>query len=300
MSKSGNWPDVFRDADISDRIYEDHIDASSKGESNPFKNIKMQLGETRPLVLSTDLSGDTSDLYKSAKPGDVLLGQLKLGPSTAKSDFDLTYVLPPKPKEEDDSEGGDGKDAPLLVDLQLGLLEKIKDDKQRKKFLETILAENPKHLPALVAALKALKADEADPKDVTKAADAVLAEIDENALAIHLGKKALPAIEQSEDDKKLQKAMEEKKKAWANAYARKIEASYKSNEGLEVQNKLFEKYRLFVDAPEKDQEFSLIAAKRDYAQQVSSVSILSVFCEMLRLSWTAIWLCARHDQEAVR
>ena len=229
----------------------------------------MQLGETRPLVISTDLNGDTSDLYKSAKAGDILLGQLKLGGSAAKADFDLTYVLPPQAKSEDSEEGGEGKDVPLLVDLQLGLLEKIKDDKERQKFLDNLLSANPKHLPALVASLKALKADTADSKDIAKAADAILSEIDENTLAIHLGKKPIPANEQTEDEKKAHKAMEEKKKAWANAYSRKIEASYKSGESHEEQNKLFSKYRQFVENPDKDQEYNLISAKRDFAQEVS-------------------------------
>lgn len=234
----------------------------------------MQPGETRPLVIATDLNGDASELYKSAKAGDLLLGQLKLGGSAAKADFDLTYVLPPQAKSEEDKE--ETKDEPLLVDLQLGLLEKIEDDKARKTFLESLQKGNPKHLPALVAALKALKSEEADAKDINKAADAVLAQIDEQALAVHQGKKQPPAAEQTDEEKKTNKAVEEHMKAWATAYSRKIEASTKSSESVEEQEKLFAKYRHFIDSPDKEQDFSLAAAKRDFVQQVRiALSIVS-------------------------
>ena len=230
----------------------------------------MPLGDTRPLVLSTELKGDTADLYKSAKAGDLLLGALKLGPGSSKASVDLTYVIPPKPKAADggSDEGGEAKEAPLLVDLQLSIVDKIKDDKEKKQFLDTLLAAYPKHLPLLVAALKATE-EEAEAAEITKAADAVLALVDEAELSSYLGKKPLPAEEQSAADKDTKKGMDEKKAAWSAAYARKIEASYKAKDSLEKQNGLFAKYRQFLDAPEKDPEFSLIAAKRDFAQEVS-------------------------------
>lgn len=224
----------------------------------------------RPLVLATELKGDTGDLYKTAKAGDILLGTLKLGPGSSKASVDLTFVIPPKPKaaESGSNEGGEANEAPLLVDLQLGIVDKIKDDKEKKQFLDTLLSAHPKHLPLLVAALKATK-DDAEAAEIAKAADTVLALVDEAELSSYLGKKPLPAEDQSAADKETKKTMDEKKAAWSAAYARKIEASYKTNESLEDQNALFAKYRQFLDTPEKDPEFSLIAAKRDFAQEVS-------------------------------
>ena len=226
----------------------------------------------------TELKGDTADLYKSAKAGDLLLGTLKLGPGSSKASVDLTYVLPPKPKAAagGGDEGGDAKEAPLLVDLQLGIVDKIKDDKEKKQFLETLLTAHPNHLPLLVAALKATK-EEAEAAEISKAADAVLALVDEAELSSYLGKKALPAEEQSAADQETKKAMDEKKAAWSAAYARKIGASYKAKDSLEKQNDLFAKYRQFLDAPEKDPEFSLIAAKRDFAQEVGLLSSIAFF-----------------------
>ena len=263
----------------------DHIDALCKPDSTLFKDIRMPLGEvgywdmrtayklikflkTRPLVISTDLTGNTSDLYKSAKAGDVLLGKLNLGPADSKATFGLDFILPAAIKDEDEDEEEELAEPSLVVDLQLGILDKIKDDKEKKAFLDNLTVTNPQHLPLLVAKLDALKED-ADPKDVSKAADAVLAQIDEAALSSYLGKKRAPANEQTKEDKKLKKDMDQKTAAWKTAYTRKIEASYKAKVPLHEQDSLFVQYRQFVDAPEKDHDFLLISAKRDFAQEVS-------------------------------
>lgn len=206
------------------------------------------------------MKGDTAELYKAAKAGDVLLGKLSLGPGASQGCASLSYVIPPqaKVKEEEESD----KEKPALIDLQLPIVEKIKDDKEKEAYLSELLAKNPKHLPLLLASLKAVK-DDAESEVIEKAADRILAEIDEAALAAYLGRKPLPTDEQTEEDKKVKKDMDIRKSAWNQAYLRKLQARQKARAPPEEQKEIFTKYRTFLDSPEKDADFGLISAKRD-------------------------------------
>lgn len=226
----------------------------------------LPLHQTRSLVLNTELKGDTSDLYKSAKAGDLLLGKLNLGPAASKAYCDLTYLIPPEIKKDEDKD--EEKETPALIDLQLPIIEKIKDDKEKRAFIDELLVKNPKHLPLLMASLKALK-DDVELEDVTKAADRILAEIDEQALAAYLGRKPLPIDEQTADDKKTKKEMDVKRSAWTLAYSRKLQASQKGNMTAEDSSEFFLKYRAFLESPEKDADYGLISARRDIGMQVS-------------------------------
>lgn len=175
-------------------------------------------------------------------------------------------MVPPEAKEPEDKDSE--KEKPKLVDLQLQIVEKIKDDSEKRTYLDDLIRSNPKHLPLLVASLKAVK-EEADPQEITKAADLILAEIDEHELAAYLGRKPPPAEEQTEEDKKIKKEMDIKKSAWTLAYSRKVQASHKQETSLDEQNKLFSQYRAFLDSPEKDPDFGLALAKRDIAAKVN-------------------------------
>jgi hypothetical protein len=212
------------------------------------------------------LKGETADLYKVAKAGDVLIGKLSFGPAHPKGACSLTYVLPPQVKEPEEDTGD--KEKPLLIDLQLTLVDKIKDEAEKRAYLDGLIATNPTHLPLLVASLKATK-EAADLEKTVAAADAILACIDEKELAAYLGRKALPADEQSDDDKKLKKEMDIQKSAWTLAYSRKLLSSYQAaNTDTADRAQLFLRYRAFLDNPDKDPEFGLISAKRDIAAQV--------------------------------
>lgn len=204
-------------------------------------------------------------MYKVGKSGDVLLGKLVLG---GDSQTVLTYVLPPKAKEDAEVEEDSTKDKPLLVDLQLQIVDKIKDDKEKRQYLDELLSKNPKHLPLLVASLKAVKED-ADVKDIEGAADLILKEIDESELAAYLGRKPAPDDEQTEEDKKLKKTMDTKKAAFTLAYTRKLQASYKAEKSAQEKAQLLSKSRTFMESPDKDPDFALITIKRDIALGVS-------------------------------
>lgn len=171
-------------------------------------------------------------------------------------------------EEEEDTASDDGTGNNEAAELQLKLLDAIKDDTARQNFLQRLAAASPNHLATLVAVLDALKPDKAEVSDIIEAADAVLAQIDEDELAIYLGKVPKPACEQGSNDQRVSKVMAEKRKAWTTAYARKIEASLNLGKSHEVLQKLFVKYRQFVDDSETDNEHSLIAAKVAFAHEV--------------------------------
>lgn len=219
-------------------------------------------------MISSELKGDTADLYKAAKAGDILLGNLRLGPTGTKAHCTISYLIPAQIKEAE--KDGDEKEEPKLVDLKLQIVDKIKNDEEKRAYLDSLLAETPKHLPLLVASLKAIKEDAA-PENINRAADAVLSEIDENALASYLGRKPPPANELTDDDKKLKKEMDLKRSAWTLAYSRKLQASNKAETSAEQQKHLFLRYSTFLEAPEKDTDFGLISAKRDIASHVSGL-----------------------------
>ncbi|KAL7008697.1 hypothetical protein EMMF5_001959 [Cystobasidiomycetes sp. EMM_F5] len=241
-----------------------------------FKNNKIPLGEVRTLcllhdygsfalqarsiVLNTDLKGDASDLYKVAKAGDSLLGKFNLSP---KATVDITYLIPPQSKSKEEEEGS--KDDPSLIDLQLSIVEKIKSDDEKSSFLEQLMQSHGSYLPLLVVRLKSLKKD-AKVEEINKAADAVLAQIDETEMSSYFGKKTKPAAEQSSEEKKVHKAWTEKKAAWTAALGRKL--STNDTSGVD-QEGLYTKYYQFLDTPDKDQEFLLHQAKRDMKQKVS-------------------------------
>jgi tripeptidyl-peptidase-2 len=222
--------------------------------------------QKRALVLNTSLDGDAAALYKVAKAGDTLFGKLRLGAASSKAEVALSYILPDQAKEDSDEEKDE--DTPLLVDLQLTIVDKIKDESEKTKFLDNLLKDKSNHIPLLVARLEALK-DEASAQDVNSATDAILAQIDEAKLAEYYGKKALATHEQKKQDKRLKKEMDTKKSAWTLAHARKLKASLKSDERRRQQDALFAKYRQFIESPDKDEEFILISAKRDMERQVS-------------------------------
>ena len=235
--------------------------------SDALLDAEADLGsQTRALILGSELKGSTADLYKVAKAGDFLSGTILLGPAaTSKAQCDITYAIPAQAKTEKEEEGPG--DDPLLVDLQLSIVDKIKDDDAKTSFLDSLQSTAPNHLPLLVARLKAIKND-AKPEKIVEAADVVLAALDENEIALFSGRKAKPAEEQTPDDKKAQKAMNAKKSAWSLAYGKKLLASYKSKATLAEQQALLDKYRLFADNPDKDQDLLISAAKKDITEGV--------------------------------
>jgi tripeptidyl-peptidase-2 len=207
--------------DITLSTYDNHVDLFGAAKPASYKGgaVKLLPGERKVLNLDLNLHGDA--LPKEAQPGDILVGDFGFAPD---GKYTLKYIVAPAPKKEDNGEGGGKEDEPQLPELLAPLTKKLKGD-QKKKFLDTLLKDHPTSLPVLLARLESLdagKKEEVD--DVVKAADAVVKEIDVQSVLLYLGEKRLPANEQSEDEKKENKRMEEKKKALVTAYVKKGKA----------------------------------------------------------------------------
>ena len=274
--------------------------ADEEDEDYEEEGIVLGPGATQALVIGTELTGNLDKLYESAEAGNVLLGELSLGPDVAS--IDLEYILPPKasPEDEDgEDEEEESEKADEVASLQLTLLEDIKDEAVRQTFLQKLVADSPKHLATLLAYLKTVEGDKAPASAVLEAADAVLAQINENELAAHLGKQSKPTWEQTQADIRLQKEMEGKRAALVIAYARKVEAGLKKPGSSDALDKLFKKYRHFVEDPDKDQQYILISARIAVSHQVSRLCP-HVWHRTLTRPYSALRLSFEGDREASR
>jgi tripeptidyl-peptidase-2 len=200
------------------------------------------------------LTGPAPDkLPQTAQPGDLLLGSVTFGAADTKlggeghrpGGFPVSYVVPPRPvdKEKKDStdarkKADDDPDQPekpeadrlaeAIRDLKVARLAKLHAAEHRELFdriAAEVLAEYPNHLPVLVEQLK--RADGKQRKEnlraVVEAADRVIAQIDQAALAAHYGVKLDP------DDQtaaRVRKEMDRQKAALVDALYRKARALY--------------------------------------------------------------------------
>jgi tripeptidyl-peptidase-2 len=188
---------------------------------------------------------DADDLPDEAKPGDELIGSLTLGDANERQEgeghrpggYRVVMTVPPKPEDtdkvdvaedEEEEKSAEVELAEALRDFKVKQLEKLRGEEDRAlfdKLASEILAEYPNHLPVLLEKLK--RADGEDREEhlpeVVAAADAIIAEIDQEALAAHYGRKL---DEDDKDAKKVRKEMDEKKAALVEALHRKAKALF--------------------------------------------------------------------------
>jgi tripeptidyl-peptidase-2 len=182
-----------------------------------------------------------SKLPSSCKPGDVLIGSSSFcsgesslpGEGKRPKGFEMLYIVGPKtdkPKEEDAvAEPKDERTAAERVneavrDLRVEQLGKLSSAEKEKgdfdKMYDELVKEYPHHIPLLQAKLKYLDGlkgrEEALPK-IVDAANAVLAEISEDELALHYGKKL---DKEDIEQVKKNKEMEKRKSALTETLAR--------------------------------------------------------------------------------
>jgi tripeptidyl-peptidase-2 len=148
--------------------------------------------------------------------------------------FEIAYVIPPAPtpqKEPEPDEPKDERDEEELAkeavrDLLLARTTKLIGKKEFTTAWERLAKEYPTHLPVVQAKLHHVDA-EADRllslSEVVAAADAVLALINEDELAIFFGTRQVPG-EEPAAQKKLQKEKEQQKNILIDALARKARA----------------------------------------------------------------------------
>ncbi|KAK0532315.1 hypothetical protein OC835_003373 [Tilletia horrida] len=185
---------LSKGSDIKLSIYEDHVSVFSSTKPSTFNggsSFQLLPGEVKTLVFDTDLQGDK--VPKEAQPGDLLLGEFGFDKGVSL----VRYIVPPSiKKEKDETTGAAAAEKTGVAELMTGLVSQIKDDKEKKAFLERLVSEHPDNLGVLVARLEALEADKAEnAAEVHAAADAILAQVDENALRLWMATKKAPESE---------------------------------------------------------------------------------------------------------
>ncbi|CAK0779170.1 hypothetical protein CVIRNUC_004710 [Coccomyxa viridis] len=190
-------------------------------------------------------------LPKDAAPGRLLTGALALakkGNSSGEAPgrVPLRYIVPPK-ADADSKEGSNSKaddeEKPkppkerlqeAVRDSKVKMLKELKRDKEEdaevlQSLEDDLLKEYPSHLPllsAILASFTSLPAEKQNEhlQDIVRAADAVIAAVDETALAKHLARKT---PEEGPGTKQRKKQAEEQKSALVDALEKKASALLK-------------------------------------------------------------------------
>lgn len=241
------------------KLYDNHVDLHGEAPPAKYNGLKLHPGERIVLTLDLNLEGDA--VPKEAQPGDVLVGSFGFA---AEGKGQIRYIVPPaiKKADEGDDAGAGGKNENEIPELLTATAKRIKDSKEKLEFMDKLIADYPKFLGALVAKLEALDADEKDAdkqKQVIAAADKVLSLIDETQVKLWLATQKPSASEQTDEEKKTNKEMEEKKKALILALNRKArvymtQAEESSSASAELE-KVWKNYREYFPADSKAKEY---------------------------------------------
>ncbi|KAL4166421.1 hypothetical protein KRP22_013680 [Phytophthora ramorum] len=174
--------------------------------------------------------------------GDVLTGKIHFGQKDGAikgsgrrpGGFDITYVIPPAPtpvKEPEPEEPKDERDEEEIAKEAVRdlLLERTTKLEGKSTFLpawQRLVDQFPNHLPAMQTKLHHFDAEATRSSQLTEviaAADAVLALIKQDELALFFGTRSVPG-DQPAVEKKLRKEKEKEKAILADALARKARA----------------------------------------------------------------------------
>ena len=181
---------------------------------NELKKLSLAPGEQVAVFVGRL----ASDMPKDAKLGAVLTGSLHLAATSAGKQAPggvrvaFTCGPPKKESTSDDtsSKNGSSKDEATVYervrDAKVGVLAKVTDD-EYSSLKESLLAEYPDHLPILQEEVKRAEKAE-DIERQRAAAEAIVASIDRDSLAIYVAKKS----HEGEDDR-LKQEMKTKKEA---------------------------------------------------------------------------------------
>lgn len=234
---------------VSLKAYADIDDAVAR--SGSFGSRGLAAGEQVAVWIG---SPDDDDLPKFAESGDRLLGEIRyaktdqnqLGAGSRPGGYPLTVIVAAKASKPDEPKASDAekdersdaeKLADAIRDAKVAELKKLKGEDQKAlfdKLADEILRDNPDYLPVHVARLHFVDDDSTHMdhlRDVIAAADAVIDQIDADALAQYFGR------EHELDDpaaKKRDKEMNERKDALVDALYRQGRALAWLNDDEEV------------------------------------------------------------------
>ncbi len=211
-------------ASVGLSFYEDP-DAVTFGGGH-FGARYMDAGERTKILIGTpDMPGD-------AQPGDVLVGSMTFGRAPHGTEgvghrpggYPVTCVVPPKEKPRKEPAVAEEKDedeppkaeqiAEAQRDFKVGQLKALYAETERALFnriAAEVLADYPQHLPVFVQQLRRAEANrDEDLQAVVDAAERIIEQVDEQALAAHYGVKIDP-----EDalDERVRREMDEKREA---------------------------------------------------------------------------------------
>ncbi|KAG6611998.1 Tripeptidyl-peptidase 2 [Phytophthora cinnamomi] len=174
--------------------------------------------------------------------GDVLTGKIHFGQKDGAikgsgrrpGGFDITYVIPPAPTPSKDPEPEEPKDErdeeeiakEAVRDLLLERTTKLVGKPTFLPAWQRLVDQFPNHLPAMQAKLHHFDAEanrSSQLAEVIEAAEAVLALIKQDELALFFGTRSVPG-DQPAAEKKLRKEKEKEKSILADALARKARA----------------------------------------------------------------------------
>ncbi|KTW27743.1 hypothetical protein T552_02182 [Pneumocystis carinii B80] len=248
--------------EFSLNIFNDHIDAFNKEKSQDF-NMKLHQGDRKSIVISTFI--DPKQLPKDAKNGDKLLGQLHLEDKTrslkkAGYDVEINLILESKesapPKDES------------IIDLQVQVLNKIKDSEEKKNFLNELLRLYPNELSVLNARLETILKFASD-DEIIDAANAIIAFVDFEKITEYIRSEQFSNTNLSSDQKKEKEKLEQQKSILLKALQKKAEILGRTSDGILSKefDDAFEKCRKWMEFPGKDYDFFLLQIRRFIARK---------------------------------
>ena len=276
------WIERSIDKEITLSVF-DTREAMVLGKSN-FRKRTLRKGCTAAVFFQEP---SASNLPSGCKAGDVLKGTFTIGSGEVAlmgdgkrpKGFPITYTVGPKPTKASDPDPIEAKEErtvqesldDAIRDLKVAKLDELTSkDKEEGKFellYDDFIQQYPKHLPLLMSKLRYL---DAHPKrkdrltDIIASANAVLAEIEEDALAMYFGRKS-----DLDDPKanKLKKEMKEKKSFLVEALARSAMAHCETDtEASKTKlDQIFKRIKAWVDIDSDKQYFALCVEREKRA-----------------------------------
>lgn len=239
-------------------IYNDRIDAFNKEKSQGFKTKFLQ-GDRKNIIINTFIN--SKDIPKDAKNGDKLIGYLYLDDKTTKVEnagycVEVSLVL-------DSKVPASSKDEPNIIDLQIELLNKLKDNEEKKKVLEDLTKLYPDELSVLNAKLETIMKFASD-EDIINAADAIISHIDFEKIMEYIKSERFLVLNMTSEQEKEKEKLKQQKSYFFKALQEKAKVLGKTSDGISSKefNDAFEECKKWIELPGKDYEFLILQIRR--------------------------------------
>ncbi|KAG4304796.1 hypothetical protein PORY_001849 [Pneumocystis oryctolagi] len=244
--------------EITLNIFNDNIDAFDKEKPQDLKTV-FKKGDRKRFVVNTFIN--SKDLPKDAKNGDCLVGKLYLEEKIIKMEnfgypVEISLVLGPE-------EHILLKENPNIVDLQVEVLNKLKDDEEKKSFLEDLLKRFSNEIVLLDAKLKTFLKCGSD-EDIISIIDSILNYIDFEKITEYIKSEKLSCSDITNDQKKEKEKLKLQKSILINTLQEKAKILGKTSDGIISKefNSAFEECKKWIELPGKDYEFLVLQIRR--------------------------------------